>query len=113
MDTPVTIGPISLPASVLAAIIATIASIIGASVSFLIARWNTHKAAQNSKALALLAAKKNRELVSHQNTLAKDLEKRKTELTRELDDRKNKLAKDLEAYKDTLTEKQAERAARR
>lgn len=73
--------------SVTPAVIAAIASLIGASVSLGIAIWNTRK--------------------------AKDLEKLKTKLTRELDDHKNDLAKDLEAYRDVLTEKQAERAARR
>jgi len=44
VDTPVTIGPISLPPAVFAAIIAAIASIIGAGVSLGIAIWNTRKA---------------------------------------------------------------------
>jgi hypothetical protein len=91
MDTPITIGPISLPPAVIAAIIAAIASIIGAIISLLSTRNNTLKAAE-----------KNSELETHKNNLAKELE-----------ERKSKLVTELEAYKDTLVEKQEERKARR
>jgi hypothetical protein len=84
-DTPVTIGPISLPPAVLAAIIAAIASIFAAIVSVGIAIWNTHKT---------------RELEALKNTFAQELQ-----------DRKNELDKEIEAYKDTLAEKQEERNA--
>src|SRR6266571_930724 len=102
MDTPVTIGAISLSPEVSAAIIAAIASIIGAIIALVSARNNV-----------LAAAKKNKELADHQNSLAEELENRKNELNKELENRKGELAKELEAYKDTLVEQQEERNARR
>jgi hypothetical protein len=94
MDTPVTLGPISLTPAVIAAI----ASIIGAGVSFGIAIWNTRKA---------------RDLETLKNTFAQQLQDRKNVLDQQLQDHENVLDQALEAYKNTLTEKQEERRARR